>query len=105
MDLETLQKLIGGPRDSALLRMTIATALLQKDRRPEAEEHLAEATAMDPAYTAAWKQLGKLRLSLDNTDGARQAWEAGLEAARKNGDKQAEKEMQVFLKRLDKKST
>lgn len=101
MDSEALKKLIGTARDSALLRMSIATALLGENRASEAEEQLGEATKMDPAYTAAWKQLGKVRLSLDDPDGAREAWQCGLEAARGNGDKQAEKEMTVFLRRLD----
>ena len=33
---------------------------------------------------------------------ARQAWHNGLEVARKRGDKQTEKEMLVFLRRLEK---
>lgn len=103
MDVDALKKLIGTPRDSALLRMTIATALLGQDKSREAEKHLADSAEMDPAYTAAWKQLGKVRLSLGDTQGARQAWESGIEAARGNGDKQAEKEMTVFIRRLDKK--
>lgn len=102
MDIEALEKLIGGSRDNALLRMTIAAALANADRMQEAEPHLAEATRMEPSYTAAWKQLGKTRLALDNREGAREAWQAGIEAARANGDKQAEKEMTVFLRRLDK---
>ena len=34
--------------------------------------------------------------------GARQAWDSGLAAAQRKGDKQAEKEMTVFLRKLDK---
>jgi Tfp pilus assembly protein PilF len=102
VDVEALLRLIGTDRDSALLRMTIATALLNQEKSVEAEEHLSEATVMDPSYTAAWKSLGKVRLSLEDAEGARKAWQAGIEAARENGDKQAEKEMAVFLRRLDK---
>lgn len=102
MDIDALKKLIGTGRDSALLRMSIATALAGEDRDAEAAEQLAEATRMDPSYTAAWKALGKTRLALDDADGARKAWESGIDAARRNGDKQAEKEMSVFLRRLDK---
>ncbi|NIV29946.1 MAG: hypothetical protein GWN58_10705, partial [Anaerolineae bacterium] len=80
MDVEALRKLIGTKRDSALLRATIATALLREDRLEEAEEQLVEATTMDPAYTAAWKQLGNLRLAVDNPTGARDAWQSGIEA-------------------------
>lgn len=103
MDIEALKKLIGTPRDSALLRISIAAALVGEDRTSEAVEQLTEATRMDSNYTAAWKQLGKARLSLDDPEGARKAWRSGIEAARANGDKQAEKEMAVFLRRLDKK--
>lgn len=103
MDAEALKKLIGTGRDSALLRMSIASALI--DENPaEAEEHYAEATRMDPTYTAAWKALGKTRLALDNPEGAREAWQSGIEAAQANGDKQAEKEMTVFIRRLEKLS-
>lgn len=105
MDIEALKKLIGTPRDSALLRISIATALLGEDCACEAEEQLTEATRMDPNYTAAWKQLGKVRLSLDDPEGARKAWQSGIHAARANGDKQAEKEMAVFLRRLDKQKS
>ena len=101
MDIESLLRLVGTPRDSALLRVTLANALLQHDRSSEAEEQLLAATEMDPDYTAAWKQLGKIRLSLDDKEGARQAWQSGIEIAEKNGDKQAGKEMAVFVKRLD----
>jgi predicted Zn-dependent protease len=104
MDIDTLNLLIGTDRDSALLRMTLATALLQQEKPEEAEAQLTRATEMDPAYTAAWKQLGKVRLSLEDPNGARGAWQSGLEAARKKGDKQAEKEMTVFLRRLDKQN-
>ncbi|MNY78611.1 hypothetical protein D3C86_2189390 [compost metagenome] len=45
--------------------------------------------------------LGKAHLAHGDHAAARQAWEQGLEAARAHGDKQAEKEMTVFLKKLE----
>lgn len=101
MDIESLKRLVGTNRDSALLRVTIANALLGEEQTAEAEQQLVQATEMDPSYTAAWKQLGKVRLSLDDRKGARQAWQSGIEIAENNGDKQAGKEMTVFLRRLD----
>lgn len=101
MDIESLKRLVGTNRDSALLRVTIANALLGEEQTAEAEQQLVQATEMDPSYTAAWKQLGKIRLSLDDRKGARQAWQSGIEIAENNGDKQAGKEMTVFLRRLD----
>lgn len=101
MDIESLKRLVDTSRDSALLRVTLANALLQDDQQSEAEKQLTAATGMDPDYTAAWKQLGKVRLSLEDEEGARQAWQSGIESAERNGDKQAGKEMAVFIRRLD----
>ena len=50
------------------------------------------------------KLLGKACQGQGDLPAARQAWEQGLEAARGHGDKQAEKEMTVFLKKLDRQS-
>ena len=55
----------------------------------------------DPKYSAAWKLLGKAQAGSGDSAAARRAWEQGIEAAQAHGDKQAEKEMTVFLKKLD----
>jgi hypothetical protein len=47
------------------------------------------------------KLLGKAHQGQGDAAAARQAWEQGLEAARAHGGKQAEKEITVFLKKLD----
>jgi len=100
MDVENLLKLVGTERDSAMLRLTLARLLASREQLEEATAHLEAAVRMDDGYTAAWKELGKLRLRAEDREGAGQAWREGIERARENGDKQAEKEMTVFLKRL-----
>lgn len=100
MDLETLLKLIGTPRDNAMLRLTVARLLAGNGRFPEAEQHLEAAIGMDENYTAGWKELGRVRLQRGDSARAAAAWRKGLEIARMQGDKQAEREMSVFLKRL-----
>ncbi len=100
MDPEHLLQLIGTERDSAMLRLTVARLLAARGDLEEAEMHLQAAVAMDNGYTAAWKELGKVRQQRNDPDGAEQAWRRGIEQALANGDKQAEKEMTVFLKRL-----
>lgn len=101
MDIESLLKLIGTPRDNAMLRLTVARLLAAAGRLSEAEEHLEAAVGMDANYTAAWKELGRVLLQRADSEGAAAAWRKGLEIARTQGDKQAEREMSVFLKRLD----
>ena len=56
----------------------------------------------DPKYSAAWKLLGKALQATGDLEGARQAWTDGIAAAQVHGDKQAEKEMTVFLRKLEK---
>ncbi len=83
-----------------MLRLTLSRLLLDRDEPAAALLHLEQAVKLEPGYTAAWKSLGKTRLQLEDPVGAAAAWENGLAAARANGDKQAEREMTVFLKRL-----
>jgi tetratricopeptide (TPR) repeat protein len=100
VDIDNLLKLVGTPRDSAMLRLTLARLLAAQAEFAQAETHLQAALRMDDGYTAAWKELGRVRQQSGNAEGAARAWQQGIEKARANGDKQAEKEMTVFLKRL-----
>lgn len=90
----------GGSRDGALLRFSLGNALLGEGQAAEAADELRRALAFDPAYSAAWKLLGKACLAMDDRAGAAEAWRQGIAAASQRGDKQAEKEMTVFLRRL-----
>ena len=98
-----LQHLCGGPRDGALLRVTLANALLAQGETVSAIAELRRALAFDPDYSTAWKLLGKSLADSDDAAAAADAYRAGIAAANKRGDKQAEKEMQVFLRRLEKR--
>jgi Tfp pilus assembly protein PilF len=99
--LAQLRGLCGGPRDGALLRVSIANVLLARADRATAIEELRAALRFDPDYSAAWKLLGKTLAETDDADAAREAYRAGIAAAIRRGDKQAEKEMAVFLRRLE----
>lgn len=98
--VENLRRQIDGPRDGALLRFSLANALHAAGDVAAAAESCRAALAFDPDYSAAWKLLGKLCVELDDTAGAIAAYERGIAAAARRGDKQAQKEMSVFLKRL-----
>ena len=63
--------------------------------------HLGRCGVLDPQYSAAWKLLGKAWLASGQPQAAREAWQRGLSVAGSKGDQQARKEMQVFLRRLD----
>ena len=97
-----LEKLLAGGKDGALLRYTLGKAYTDEELWAQALAHLQQAVAQDANYSVAWKQLGKVQLALDDAAGARDAWNKGLACAEAKGDAQVVKELQVFLKRLDK---
>ena len=100
--LARLRALCGGPRDGALLRVSLANALLAQNDAVAAIAELRCALEFDPDYSAAWKLLGRTLADLGDVTAATHAYAQGIAAAIKRGDKQVEKEMRVFLKRLQK---
>jgi len=99
--LADLRRQCGGPRDGALLRFALGEALRAAGDLPAAIDELRRALAFDPLYSAAWKQLGHACLAAGRGAEAAEAWRRGIEAAGQRGDRQAEKEMAVFLRRLE----
>ncbi len=95
-----LETMLARGKDNALLRYGLGQAYLEQDRASQAAEHLRACVAQDPTYSAAWKLLGKACVAAGDPPGAEAAWTSGIAAAQARGDKQAEKEMQVFLRRL-----
>ena len=102
MSTEALEKMLAKGMDNALLRFGLGKAHLDGGDAAQAAEHLQRWVEFDPSYSAAWKLLGKALQAKGNADGARQAWQQGIAAAQTKGDKQAEKEMTVFMRKLDK---
>jgi Flp pilus assembly protein TadD len=97
------ERLLASGKDGALLRYSLGNECLKAGEQATAIEHLTRATALDPRYTAAWKLLGKALQAAGRDDDALAAWRRGIEVARTRGDKQAEKEMAVFARRIEKK--
>lgn len=103
MNPEVLEKLIDKGRDSYEARLAAGQARLKNGDLEQAIAHFREATRHAPQHSMAWQELGKALETNDEPEAAHQVWERGIAAARANGDKQAEKVMSVWLKRLSKK--
>jgi tetratricopeptide (TPR) repeat protein len=99
--ISQLEKLLGTPRDGALLRYSLGLEHAKAGNRDRAIQYLRDAVERDPLYSAAWKALGKT-LGDASPEEALAAFERGIAAARQKGDRQAEKEMTVFANRLGK---
>ncbi|KIP93838.1 MULTISPECIES: tetratricopeptide repeat protein [Pseudomonas] len=105
MSTEALEKMLAKGVDNSLLRFGLGKGYLDAGEAAKAAEHLQRCVEHDPQYSAAWKLLGKAHQAAGNPDAARSAWQSGLQAAQAKGDKQAEKEMSVFLRKLDKNAS
>jgi tetratricopeptide (TPR) repeat protein len=99
--IANLEKLLGGPRDGALLRFSLGNAWIALDAA-RAAAYYRDAVERDPAYSAAWKGLGKALEAAGQAREAVAAWQQGIAAAEAKGDIQAAKEMKVFARRLGK---
>jgi len=100
--LARFEQLLASGKDSPLLRFALGNEYLKADDAARASTHLAQAVALDPHYTAAWKLYGRALAAAGRPGDALAAYRIGIGVAQAKGDKQAEREMQVFVRRLEK---
>jgi predicted Zn-dependent protease len=98
--IRRFEALIASGRDGPLLRFGLGSEYLKSGDFARAVCHLTVATQVDPGYSAAWKLLGKA-LEAQDPAAAAAAYRRGIAAAESRGDKQAAREMAVFLRRLE----
>ena len=102
--ITNLEKLLGGPRDGALLRYSLGNEWLKAGDPARAIDHLRVAVTGDPKHSASWKLLARALAASGDEPAALAAYQQGIAAAQAHGDIQAVKEMTVFAKRLSKRS-
>ena len=100
--IDALEKMLTQGRDDALLRFGLGNAYLNEQQPEQAIIHLQVCLQHQADYSAAWKLLGKAYQALGQIDAATDAYQQGISAAQSQGDKQAEREMAAFLKKLNK---
>ncbi|MEO8346196.1 MAG: hypothetical protein ABI607_10925 [Betaproteobacteria bacterium] len=98
--LASFLKMLDAGKDGALLRYSLGNEYTKIHDAEHAALHLRRAVELDPAYTAAWKLLGRALAETGHVTEALAAYEAGIAVAIRRGDKQAQREMQVFARRL-----
>lgn len=98
--IQRLQEQLQQGKDSPLLRFGLGSALFNEKDFAAAEAHLSVCVQQMPDHSAAWKLLGRSYMALDRTDEAKYAFTRGLDVARAKGDKQVEREIEVFLRKL-----
>lgn len=99
--IDNFERMLAGGKDNALLRFSLGNEYLKTNAPANAVAHLRAAVVHDVHYSAAWKLLGQALTKTGQIEEARVAYRSGIAAAEGKGDKQAVKEMTVFLKRLE----
>ncbi|MFN0038432.1 MAG: tetratricopeptide repeat protein [Burkholderiales bacterium] len=100
--IRNLEDLLTKGKESAMLRFSLGSEYLKQREIWVAIFQLRRALELDPNYSAAWKLLGQAFTEAGNLNEARDTFRRGIEVATRRGDQQATKEMEVFVRRLDK---
>lgn len=99
--LANFERMLAAGRDSALLRYSIGNEHLKAGDHAAAVDAFEHAVALDPTYTAAWKLYASALEHAGRRAEALDAYRRGIVVARQRGDRQAEKEMTVFARRIE----
>ncbi len=100
--IANFEAMLAKGQDNVMLRFGLGNAYLKEKEFVTAAMHFAKALEFDPNYSAAWKGYGKALAENKQIQEAIDVYTQGIAVAEKKGDKQAAKEMTVFLKRLQK---
>ena len=96
-----LEEFVAQDPNDSFSRYALALELEKEGREKEALPQLQEVIARDPAYVAAYYQLGRLLVTSGIVDEAREVYRRGLVAATAANDQRARSEIQEALEMLD----
>ena len=82
---------------------SLGSELFKEERYAEAREYLERAVENKPDYSVAYRTLGRALYELNEDAEARRVFAEGREVAERNGDLQTVREIDVFVRRLEKR--
>ena len=97
------RKLLERDPNNPMVLYSLGTELFKEDDYEGARDHLRRAVENKPDYSVAYRTLGRAHFELGENAEARGAFEEGRRVADGNGDLQTVKEIDVFLRRLEKR--
>ena len=100
---DMFRKLLQRDPTNPMVLYSLGNELLKEGRYGEARDHLRRAVANKPDYSVAYRMLGRAHYELHENAEARGIFLKGREVAQGNGDLQTVKEIDVFLRRLQKR--
>ncbi len=97
------RKLLERDPENPMILYSLGSELFKEENYAEAKDHLSRAVRNKPDYSVAHRTLGRTLYELGEDAEARRVFTEGREVAQKNGDLQTVKEIDVFVRRLEKR--
>ena len=100
---DMFRKLLEKDSDNPMILYSLGNELFKEGRYGEARDLLQRAIANKPDYSVAYRMLGRSQYELHENAQAKDVFLKGKDVAKENGDLQTVKEIEVFLRRLEKR--
>jgi uncharacterized protein HemY len=100
---DMFRKLLARDPNNPMVLYSLGSELFKEGQYPEAQDLLRRAVENKPDYSVAYRMLGRAHFELHENSEARNVFLKGKEVAQENGDLQTVKEIDVFMRRLEKR--
>ena len=100
---EMFRKLLEKDPENPMILFSLGNELFKEGKYAQARTHLRRAIENKPDYSVAYRTLGRAHYELHEDAEARRVFTEGREVAEKNGDLQTVREIDVFMRRLEKR--
>src|ERR671933_1347435 len=100
---EMFFKLLEREPENPMVLYSLGNELFKEQKYSEAREYLTRAIRNKPDYSVAYRTLGRTLYELREDAEARRVFAEGREVAYRNGDLQTAREIDVFVRRLQKR--
>ena len=100
---EMFRKLLDRDPENPMVLYSLGNELFKEGQHSEASEYLSRAVRNKPDYSVAYRTLGRALFELGEDEEAARVFAEGREVAQGNGDLQTSKEIDVFVRRLEKR--
>ena len=100
---DMFRKLLDRDPHNPMVLYSLGNELFKEEKYAEAKECLSRAVRNKPDYSVAYRTLGRALYELGEDAEARRVFTEGREVAKSNGDLQTVKELDVFIRRVEKR--
>ncbi len=101
--VEMFRKLLDKDPNNPMVLYSLGKELFKEQEYTQARKYLSQAVRNKPDYSVAYRTLGRALYELHEDAEARRIFAEGREVAERNGDLQTVKEIDVFVRRLEKR--